>query len=74
MTHSGHRPDDGHLEIGDPAVFRRLYDQPLCDKLRNRRCWAIPHEVLSLCGSDPSVICWWSYDDVRNWRDRRLLR
>ena len=31
-------------------------------------------EVLSLCGSDPSVIWWWSYDDVRNWRDRRLLR
>ena len=24
--------------------------------------------------SDPSVTWWWSYDDVRNWRDRRLLR
>ena len=35
---------------------------------------ASPHEVLSLCGSDPSAICWWCYDDVRNWRDRRLLR
>jgi hypothetical protein len=30
-------------------------------------------EVLSLCGSDASVI-WWSHDEVRNWCDRRLLR
>ena len=35
---------------------------------------AMSAEVLSLAGADPSGICVWSYDDVRNWRDRRLLR